>query len=230
MLYILTGTNVMKAKARAMMLAKGSEIVRFGEGGELFASVPAYLSAHGLFVSKVALILDRPLEDTDGKALLTERAKELAEAGALVIVIEPVFDAATKKKIASHGTVEIFEDDEKDETPLPSVFALTDAVAAGDRKGSWILYRRLIVAGVAPEEIHGALAWQARALSLAAKTKSAVEAGLKPFVFSKAKRASERMGVAKAEELSREMVRLVHESRLGGGDLGELIEAFLLKK
>jgi DNA polymerase III delta subunit len=230
MLYILIGSDVMKAKVRAAALSKGHETVRFGEGGEPFEQTPSYLGARGLFAPTVALILDRPSEDAAGKTLLIEHAEEFAASAMPVIVIEPVLDAATKKAVAKRAEIEEFEAKTEPETPPPSVFALTDAFASGDRKGAWILYRRLIENGSAAEEIHGALAWQARAMVLASKTKSAAEAGLKPFVYGKAKRAASRLGEAGAEELSRELVRILHSSRMGGGDLEDLLEAFLLKK
>jgi hypothetical protein len=53
---------------------------------------------------------------------------------------------------------------------------------------------------------------------------------LKPFVYSKAKRAAERIGPEKAESLSRELVSLYHAARAGEGPLEDLLEAFLLKK
>ncbi|MES2014808.1 MAG: hypothetical protein V4437_03290 [Patescibacteria group bacterium] len=230
MLYLLTGTDTAKAKERAMKLAKGFEIVRFGDGGEPFAHVLGYLSAQGLFAPKIALLLDRPLEDTDGKLLLTDHASDLSKGDALVLVIEPTLSAPILKAIGKNGTIEHFDVKEKNETPPPNAFALTDAFGMGDRKNSWILFRRLIDAGSQPEEIHGVLTWQTRAMVLASKTKSAEEAGLKPFVYSKAKRFSARLGEAGCEEVSRELVRLVHHSRMGGGDLEDLLEAFLLKK
>ncbi|MBI3573683.1 hypothetical protein HY090_01390 [Candidatus Kaiserbacteria bacterium] len=230
MLYVLIGSDVMKAKARAAVIAKGYEAVRFGEGALPFSEVLGYVGARGLFSKKVALLLDRPSEDAEGKILLAEHAKDFADADMPVVVIEISLDSATKKAIPKSTTVEEFEIEEKEETPPPSVFALTDAFASGDRKTAWILFRKLIESGSAAEEIHGALSWQARAMVLASKTKSAEDAGLKPFVYSKAKRASARLGEAGSEELSRELVRLLHQSRMGGGDLEDLLEVFLLKK
>lgn len=230
MLYVLTGSDIVKAKTRAAALSKGYEVVRFGEVGEPFQNVLGYLSARGLFAPKVALVLDRPLQDPEGKVLFEEHGKELMEGDALVVVIEDEMNAATKKKIPKDAKIETFDLAEKTDAPPPNVFALTDAFAEGNRKNAWVLYRRLIKTGSAPEEIHGALMWQARALVLASKTKNAEEAGLKPFVYSKAKRATSRLGIDGAEELSRSLVHLVHQSRLGGGDLEDLLEAFLLKK
>ncbi len=229
MLYIFSGSDTAKAKEKAQQLAKGHELVRFGEGGEPFANVPGYLASQGLFSPKVALLLDRPLDDAEGKELLLEKGDDLAEAEALVLVIEVHIDAATKKKLPKSAKVESFDQKEKPEEPPPNVFVLTDAFASGNRKSAWILYRRLIDAGSAPEEIHGALSWQARAMVVSKKA-SVDESGLKPFVYSKAKRASERMSVEDAEGLSRELVSILHKSRMGEGDLEDLLEAFLLKK
>ena len=230
MLYILLGSDVVKAKARAMKLAEGSELVRFGEGGELFTSVLRYRSARGLFAPKTTLLLDRPLEDADGKLLLAEHAKDLAEGDALVIIIQPEISPQVLKNLRTNAEVEEFDYKEQLIKPAPNAFALTDAFAIGDRKNSWIVYRRLIESGSAPEQIHGTLTSQARAMVLASKTKTVVGTGIHPFVYSKAKKAASRLGEAGCEEISRELVRMVHQSRMGGGNLGDLLEAFLLKK
>jgi DNA polymerase III delta subunit len=230
MLYIFTGSDTLKAKEKALKLAKGHELVRFGEGGEPVMSALAYIGARGMFSPKVALLIDRPFETEEGKEFFKEHLGALQESDTLVFIIEPVLDAAAKKAIPKKAEVESFDLEEKSDEPLPSVFALTDAFAAGDRKKSWVLYRRFIEEGVVPEEIHGALAWQARALVLAAKTKSATQSGLKPFVYMKSKRIADSLGEEKTEAISRELVSLYHRSRAGEGDLEDLLEVFLLKK
>ncbi len=230
MLYVLTGSDADAIKKRVAALSKGYELVRFGEGGEPLARALGYIGARGLFAPKIALLLDRPSESEEGKALIEEHAKDFAEADMPIIVIETALNAAQKKAFGKGTEIEEFEGKIKEETPPPSVFALTDAFAAGDRKKSWILFRQLIESGSAPEEIHGALSWQARAMVLASKTKSADEAGLKPFVYSKAKRTVSKMTDEQTENISRELVSILHASRMGGGDLEDLLEAFLLKK
>ncbi len=230
MLKIFTGSDTMRQKVEAQKLAQGYEMVKFGEGGEPFENVMGYLSQRGMFQSKVALFLDRPFDDAVAKESLIESLEVLQKADALVLIIQPDIHAATLKKIGKHADVLYFDAPQASEEPGPSVFALTDAFAEGKRKDSWILYRRLIESGTAVEEIHGALAWQARALVLASKTKSAIESGLKPFVYSKAKRAAARFKEGEADQLSRDLMHMVHQSRLGQGPLEELLEAYLLKK
>src|SRR3989344_1138696 len=230
MLYILTGSDVVKAKARAMKLADKSEVVRFGEGGEAFANVGSYLSARGLFAPKVSLILDRPFETEEGEALLA-MFKDFAEADTLVVLIQPELNAEAKKKIPKNAVIERYDISYQSNEKTPqSVFALTDAFAAGDRKKPWILYRQMIEDGASAEEIHGTLAWQARAMVLASKTKTALDSGLKPFVYMKAKQAAARFKEGQADQLSRDLVTLYHQSRMGEGTLEDLLEVFLLRK
>jgi len=212
-----------------MKLADKSEVVRFGEGGEAFANVGSYLSARGLFAPKVSLILDRPFETEEGEALLA-MFKDFAEADTLVVLIQPELNAEAKKKIPKNAVIERYDISYQSEKPEQNVFALTDAFAAGDRKKSWILYRQMIENGASAEEIHGALSWQARAMVLATKTKSAEEAGMKSYPYGKAKAAAGRLGPAAAENLSRELVSLYHRSRAGEGPLEDLLEVFLLRK
>ncbi|MEK9176915.1 MAG: hypothetical protein AAB923_01325 [Patescibacteria group bacterium] len=229
MLHVLVGDAV-KAKEEAKKLAKGRETLRFGEGGEPFTAMLGYLGARGMFSPEVALVLDRPLEDEEGKALILEHADKLVAAGSLVIVIADRLDAAVKKALPKGTEIETFAAPERDEEPSRKIFALSDAFLANDRKKTWVLYRRFIEEGMAPELIHGTLTSQARALVLVGKTKSAEESGLHPFVYSKSKRAAERLGPEKAESLSRELVALYHDARAGKGALEDLLEAFLLKK
>lgn len=231
MLYVFTGDDVAGAKAEAAKRAEGKQVVRFGDGGEPFAAVGGYLGQQGMFAPALALILDRALDDADGKELLLEQGADVVAADALVIAIEPHIDALTRKKFAKGTKFEVFAAAEAAvELPPPNVFALTDAVAAGDRKKAWILYRQLINAGASAEEIHGALAWAARGIVLAGNTKSADEAGMKSFPYAKAKQATLRLKPADAEALSAELVALYHDSRMGRGALEDLLEVFLLKK
>lgn len=229
MLYVLVGDDFQKIKKRIAEVAKGLELVRFGEAGEPFSHAPSRLGASGLFSPRIALHLDKPLEDADAKAFVLEHAKAFANAETPVIVTALALDAETKKKIPKNASVEILELKTDDEEASQSTFALTDAYAKGDRKQTWVLYRKFIENGASAEELHGILSWQVRALVLASKTKSASEAGLKPFVYTKAKSALAKMTV-NPEAISRELVAIYHQSRMGQGSLEDLLEMFLLKK
>lgn len=231
MLYLFIGDDIVRAKEEALKRAKGHEVIRVGEGGESFAHVGGYLGQSGMFATKTALILDRPLDSAEGKELLFERGEVLVDSQSLVIAIIEDVTATELKKIPAGAKVEKFETKTKtsEEVP-PSVFALTDVYAVGDRKGTWVTYRKLIESGAQPEEIHGALAWAVRGMILAAKTKTAEEAGMKDYPYRKAKGAVQKIGLAAAENTSRQLVQLYHDARMGRGALEDLLEVFLLKR
>ena len=230
MLLIFSGTDVARAKAEALTRARGREVVRVGEGGAPFSALAEYLAQRGLFQPKVALIVDRPLETAESKELFLALAPLCAQSETLVIAIEPHLDAVSSKKLDGYGERETFDLPIKVEPELPSSFTLIDALQSGDRKRAWIVYRQLIDAGVSAEEIHGALAWSARAVVLAALTKTAVEAQMKPYPYGKAKAIATKIGAARAIARSEELVTLYHEARRGIGTLENMLEAYILKK
>lgn len=230
MLYIFLGTDIPRAKARARELTTDCEIVRLGEGGEDMSRALSFLESQGLFAKKPALIFDRACETEEGKAFIFEHAEIFHESDAFVFVIEEKLSATDAKKFPKGVHTESFDGDIQKVPAAPNVFAFTDAFLARDRKGAWVRYRSLISAGVSPEEIHGAAAWAVRSVLLALKTKDANASGLKPFVYSKSKKAGERLGVAGFESLSRELSRRYHRSRMGHGDLELLLEDLILMK
>ena len=107
MLYVLTGSDVIKAKARAQELAGDSEVVRCGEGGEAFERAPSYISARALFSPKTTLILDRPLEDESGKLLLVEQIEYLIDTDTLVIAIQPDVPAPLLKSLRANKKIKL---------------------------------------------------------------------------------------------------------------------------
>lgn len=229
MLYVFTGTDTAKAKARARALAKDFEVIVCGEGGEPFERALGFVGAQGLFAPKAALILDRPSETEEGKVLIEENAEVLHQSDNPVFVIETKLLVKDLKNFPKGIKKESFEREDVGEREAPpSVFAFTDAYLTGNKKKSWILFRQLVASGAAPEEIHGALMWAVRSALLASKTKNAAESGLKPFVYTKSKRAAEKLGAGKVEELSRGLVSVYHRARRGEAPLEDLIEFSIL--
>lgn len=230
MLYVFTGSDTARAKAEARTLAKGAEIVVFGEGGESFDRALQYSEARGLFAPKIVLLIDRPFENAEGKTLIEEGAEALHKADVSAFVITGPLSVTDKKLFPKGVDFKEFKAKGEQEYVRPNVFGFTDAFLAGDKKKTWILYQKLLSEGVAPEEIHGALMWAVRAALISAKTKSPVEAGLKPFVYTKSKRIAEKLGVSKVEQYSRDLVAAYHQARGGEGELGLNLELVLLGK
>lgn len=230
MLYVFTGSNTAKAKAEARKKAGKAEIVLFGEGGESFERAAGHLGASGLFAPKVALIIDRPLETAEGKELLENFGDAFLKVDMDVFVIAGPLKATEKKLFPKKAEFKEFEDKPKQEYVRPNTFAFADSFLASDKKKTWIGYRKLITEGVSPEEIHGTLSWAVRSALLAGKTNSATESGLKPFVYSKSKRAFEKLGEETVEQYSRNLVSVYHRARAGEGTLENNLELLLLGK
>ena len=108
------------------------------------------------------------------------------------------------------------------------IFALTDALGARDKKALWTLYRKAVELGKVPEEIHGILFWQVKSMVLAARSKSAGEAGLNPFVYGKAKRYAENYSGDELKAMLEKLVTIYHDSHRGVCDFETAMEIFLL--
>jgi len=230
MLYVFTGIDTARAKAEAHKIAQKDEVIVFGEGGESFERVATHLSSQGLFSPKAALILDRPFETAEGKALISEHAKNFGKSPLSIFVIAPHLSAIEKKLFPKDTEFKIFEPKGIREAVRPNVFAFTDSFMAGDRKKTWLGYQKLLTAGISAEEIHGALLWAVRSALIALKTSDAEEAGLKPFVFTKSRRVAERLGVERVEEFSRSLIEIYHKARSGVGSIELGIEHLILEK
>lgn len=239
MLYVFVGPDIARAKKEARALSKKTECVFFGEGNEPFQLAPGVFASQGLFSSKVSLVLDRPLETLEGQELVRNYSKKFHESDVAVFIIQPetysqvLKNLGIKKEEAKEvfpKGVEVVEFGEHstEERLLP--FGLSDAFMRGDRKVAWIEFRKLISAGAGIEELHGTLLWAVRSALIAAKTKNAIEAGLKPFVYSKSKRFAEKMGILNVEELSRRLVGVYHDARAGKADMELGIEKLILEK
>ena len=110
-----------------------------------------------------------------------------------------------------------------------NIFALTDAVGARDKKKAWIIYQKALLAGLSPEEIFYKLVWQVKSLLLAAKTKSAAEADMKSFPYSKAKGYLKNFKTEEFESLSEDLVTSYVKTRQGEGEIETLVEKILLR-
>lgn len=230
MLTFCIGDDVVRAKAVIATKAKGADVVRIGEGGEPLSSLLGYLEQRGMFAPRIVLVVDRPMDTADGKEFILEHGALLEKSETQVYVIQPDVDAVTRKKLDKLGTIEVYDLPVVADVPPPNAFALVDAVQAGDRKRAWILYRQLIESGASAEEIHGTLAWAARGVVLASNTKSADEAGMKPYPYDKARAVARKLKPGEAVAQSSELVRLYHDARMGRGTLEDLIEIYLLRK
>ncbi len=109
-----------------------------------------------------------------------------------------------------------------------NIFALADALGSRDSFKAWSLYRQAIDNGIESENIIGTLFWQAKSMVVAARSKSATESGLSPFVFSKSKKYAGNYSVVELSALVSRLVTIYHDGHRGMGDMELAVEGAML--
>ena len=82
--------------------------------------------------------------------------------------------------------------------------------------------------GASAEEVHSIVLWQIKAMIQARESKSALEAGLKPFVYTKSKGFLKNYPADSLDSLYKNMIRVYHEARRGKMSMEEGLETLLL--
>ena len=230
MLYIYYGNNQdevrKRALARVALMTQGArEPVRI-TGDEYQEGVLTELAGGAsLFGGTEVILLDTPSEREDFHTAVFENLELLKQSSHTFVLIEHSLTAGEKKDGMKYGEecVEIKEEKEK-----LNIFALSDALSERNKKELWLILIELVREGVPYEEIIGILFWQLKVLRLAERTESAEDAGQKPFVYGKAKRALIKFKKGELEELSTALLTLYHDGHLGKRDLGLALEKWVL--
>lgn len=236
MLYFLHGTDTKKtfAKAQALvgaMIAKKPNASLFKLTTEHFtlAELQELVGGQGLFEQKYIVNMSRLIEDATIGEQVMAMLDDIATSDNIFIWIEESVTKPLLKKIEK--VAEKIEHHDLKETSREqevNAFPLTDALGARNKKKAWLLYIDLIEK-IPVEEIHGVLMWMVKSMVLAHKTKSATDAGLKPFVYSKAKKFAGNFSGAELDTMSERLMTIYHDARRGKGDLALGVETFLLK-
>jgi len=148
---------------------------------------------------------DTSIAEDLGGALL-EIAKGLAESPHTFVFDEEKLPVKIARELEAAGAkIETLEKAEK-KTEF-NVFGLADALAKRDRKTLWLLLMKALREGLAPENIAGVLAWKARTMLAASRAPDDRE---------------------QLQKISRDIVVAYHDAHRGAGELGLLLERFVL--
>jgi len=117
-----------------------------------------------------------------------------------------------------------------DKKPRPdfNIFLLSDAIASRKKKDAWIIYQKALAGGLTPDEIFWNIEWQIKTLLLALRTKSAEEAGMKNYPYSKAKANLKHWTQEELENFLKELLVGYHEARRGKEEMETLLEKMIL--
>lgn len=237
MLYFLYGTDKDKAREKAQELL--ATLQKKKPDAQLFRldvehwnerELDELIFGQGLFERKLIVFCPYLFENKEAEEGVLSRLKEIASADNVFILLEEEIRKPILLDITEAAEkVQAFELKKKEkERGTFNIFSLTDAFGRRDKKKLWILYQKAVTSGAAPEEIHGILFWQLKSMIVALAAKTPNEAGLAPFVFTKAKSFLENYSKEELEHFSSTMVRLYHDSHRGIHDFSIALERFLL--
>lgn len=210
MLYFYTGTDSEKIREKlSSLLEKSSK--NPPAGGETFRITDAHtssdllaaLSGGGLFGGARTVLLDNALLNIEMREHVLGVLKTLRDSSDTYYIYEAVLDAATKKSIEKYAETTEKHDLGKTTKKDNSIFELANALSQGKKKDLWVGYQREIMAGKAPEAIHGALFWGAKQMLM-------------------------RNNTARARTIVAALAELPHEARRKGFDLEYALEHFVL--
>jgi hypothetical protein len=196
------------------------------------AAFDEYIGGQGLFVNKYIVMFDTLFQNKEIKEYVVDRIKALKESDNIFIILENTLDKVTLTKFEKHSEkVQEFGSNEK---PLKkkeefNMFSMTDAFGARDKKRLWTLYQKAVRNDAVSEEIHGMLFWQVKSMLLAEGSKDAKEAGLNPFVFSKAKGYVRNFKEGELKKISSLLVRMYHNAHRGMVSFDSELEKWILE-
>lgn len=232
MLHVFFGNDVVKVRDRAFKFlhtATGEDTLVTRVTPETFevGMLRDLIGGTSLFGSSQTVVLDT-LSECGAEIFedVIASLESMRDSENQFIVIEGPLTAPHKKRVEGKAT-ETFEiSGEKAEKF--NTFLMTDALLRRDRKSLWLLLQEAWREGVSNEEIAGILFWQLKVLRLVLKTSSAEEAGQKPFVYGKAKRALGSFKEGELEKLSGDLLEVYHDGHLGKHDFGLALEKWTL--
>lgn len=248
MLYFLHGSNKDKAREKARELMEG--LVKKRPEASLFkletenfnsAQLEELVGGQGLFSNKYIVFLDGLFENAEIKEQVLKFYKEISESENIFIWLEGKVDKATLTKLEKIAEkVQKFESEEESGRKFSTgpdqsfslkdfnIFSLADAFGRRETKSAWILLQKALMKDIPAEEIHGVIFWQVKSMMLAEEAKTASEAGLSPFVFSKSKKYAGNFPDGQLAKLSSRLVKMYHEAHRGIVDFPAAIEKLVL--
>lgn len=232
MLHAFFGTDVVEVRERAHTFLntyeeEGYDIVHVTPDSYMEGMLAELAGSAPLFTEAQAILLDTPSEKREFFDEVMDDLAVLSESNNIFVLIEGGLAALQKKQLQKYA--QTFEDITAPKGERFNIFSLADALLRRDKKSLWVLLIQARSGGFSNEEVLGALLWQVKVLRLAEKARSAEEAGQKPFVYSKAKRALTKFTGGEPGILSRQLLTIYHEGHLGKRDIEVALERWVLE-
>lgn len=192
-----------------------------------------FVLSRGLFGEPRIIIMEGILGEDITTAPVLKKIREIALSPNTFVFLEDDINTETINILKENAEKIFYFKNETDKkgTREFNVFSVTDAFGRRDRKSAWILYQKAVLAGASPEELHSMLFWQIKNILLAKKWSDggASLAGMKPFVFNKAKSFARNFSEKEIMELSSKFIDVYHKSRKGLVSFDEALEKLILE-
>jgi hypothetical protein len=211
MLHFYSGTDRNKAreamyKGIALLQKPGVFVLRVTDVNRT-EDLAVALQGSGMFAAERIIVLEGVLANVEMQELILSKLPALKVSDEHFFILEEKPNATTKKQIEKYSeTFEKFDMAKKPDGGT-TIFALANALRAGDKKALWVGYQRELQNDAAPEAIHGVLFWAAKDMML--KSRSDTEKN-------------------QAKHLIATLTELPHEARRHGEDLEYALERFVL--
>lgn len=237
MIYLIYGSDRDKSRERVHFLVEG--LLKKKPGASFFrinidnwstSLFEELLESQGLFEQKYVVVLDHLLEDKEAQEVIIKNLKEAKESVHPFILLEEKLSASDLKKLEKYANkVQSFEEKRGTLKKDFNIFSFSDALTSRNTKKLWTLFLEAQKKGLLIEEIHGNLLWQTKMMLLVSESKTASEAGMKPFVFNKAKKGLEKFKKEELKEMHKKLFSIYHDSRRGLLDFDIALEKFILE-
>ena len=237
MLYLFYGSDRNKALEKALVViekkvSEKSDAVVFKIDAQNISKniLSEMCGGQGLFEQKYIVHIKDVLQEENGRETIFDFLKDLQSSENIFIRTDGEIPKKDFNKIEKYLD-KSWEHILKEKSELrENIFNITNYLLARDKKNLWIEYQKLRNIFVA-EEIHGTLFWCLKNIMLAAKTKTAAESGLKPFVFSNSKKALQKFSQEELEIKFWNLTKILGDSTRGEGEgnLDLLLEKWILE-
>lgn len=234
MFFLITGNDREKARAKARELVSlmekkrpGATSVRVLADTVTPGAIDELVESQGLFEAKTIAFFDEVFQNEEVGERLIDMVSVLKSSQNGFVIFE---EKLSKKELEtlSESAERVFHFDAEDAVSHYNLFTIADAFGSQDKKRLWVLVREALEKGIVPEEIHGIIWWQAKAIALTQVCKDAKSAGLAPFAYTKAKRYSILFPKEDMEKILEMLVSMYHDAHRGLVDFSTELEAFTL--
>jgi len=184
-----------------------------------------------LFSASATIVIDGVLDDPSTRDELVSLLPIFAESENNFFIISGPLVKDVEKEVVKHATKSVVSKKEKEAWKSGgATFSCVDAVAAGDKKSAWTHLIQARDEGTSDEELIGALFWRFKTMLLTKVSTSADEAGLKPFVFTTAKRLGTKYKKEDIQKVLDHIVGMLYQTRRSSKDVSVALESFVLGK